>query len=173
MGGGGGKGKSSAGDNAAMNTLANISKESFDISKPGLEEIISQGLEAWKTGGTGASLPMVQRAVESSKVAGSQALKGAEANLASSGLAGTPYAAATEASLGQQNEFNTNAAANAIGQQIMNALIQGVTGAQSNAFQGLGTAANVTGSQMNTSASNATSKGNSWLNFASAGLFGR
>ncbi|MFA5234431.1 MAG: hypothetical protein WC390_08545 [Sulfurimonas sp.] len=172
MGSGGKGSKSSSSDNAAMNTLADISKQSFDISKPGLQEIISQGLEAWKTGGTSASLPMVQRAIESSKVAGSQALKGAEANIASSGLAGTPYAISQEAQMGMQNEFNTNNAANAVGQQIMNALIQGVTGAQSNAFQGLGNASQATASQLNTSATNATSKGNSQLGFLSTALFG-
>lgn len=163
MGGGGGKGGSGSKDTASSKALADISKQVWTLSKPGYQELLNQGMEAWKTGGTSASIPMVQRAVESSKVAGSQALKQAESSLASSGLAGTPYGEAILADTGLKGELAASDAGLSIGKYIMSMLPGLVTGGQSNAFQGLGTSAGVQGSIQNTNTNAATSKGNAWL----------
>lgn len=54
-------------------------------------EFMRQLSEALRTGGIGAQIPIIQQAVSGANQATSQALRGTEASLASSGLAGTPY----------------------------------------------------------------------------------
>jgi hypothetical protein len=172
MGGGGSKGGSSSSDTAATKALADISKQVWNESKPGFQELMSQGMEAWKTGGTSASIPMVQRAVESSKVAGSEAMKQAESGLASSGLSGTPYGESILAQTGLSSELAANNAGMDIGKYIMSMLPGLVTGGQSNAFSGLSNTANAQAAIKNANTAAATSKGNSMMSFLSAGLFG-
>lgn len=161
--GGGGKGGSSSSETSATRALADISEQIWTEAKPGFTELVNQGLEAWKTGGTGASLPMVQRAVESSKVAGSQAMKQAESSLAGSGLAGTPYGESILAQTGLDSELAASNAGMDIGKYIMSMLPGLVTGGQSNAFSGLGNTAAAQASMKNANTAAATSKGSSWL----------
>lgn len=66
-------------------------------AKPLGTEWVAQLLEALKTGGVNAQIPIVSKAVESSRQASSQALAGIDKYLAQMGLAGTPFGANTRA----------------------------------------------------------------------------
>lgn len=59
--------------------------------QPVESELMSQILEALKTGGVGAQLPIVQQAVEGSRQATSRALQQSQESLFRSGLQGSPF----------------------------------------------------------------------------------
>lgn len=105
-GGGGGRG------DQASATQARLSEEYFELLRPLLELFTSQGVEALQTGGVGARIPIVQRAVEGTRVAASQAERQTTESLAQAGLAGTPFGEnilatqRTQAGLGEQSQLN-------------------------------------------------------------------
>lgn len=84
---GGGKGEQPTGSAA----LENFLNEYATQTRPGREELFSQITEALKTGGVGARLPIVGKAVEASRSAASETMKGTEESLARVGLSGTPW----------------------------------------------------------------------------------
>jgi hypothetical protein len=92
--------------------------------QPVRKELGAQTLEALTTGGVGARIPMIQRAVESANLAGSNAMRGLEQGLAQRGLAGTPFGQAQLAQLGQQQQF----AASQIPTQYAQSLISAAGG---------------------------------------------
>ena len=107
FGGGGGGG----GDQASA-TQARLSEEYFEMLRPLLELLSSQGVEALQTGGVGARIPIIQRAVEGTRVAASQAETRTTESLAQAGLMGTPFGEnilagqRTQAGLGEQSQLN-------------------------------------------------------------------
>jgi hypothetical protein len=65
----------------------------FQESNPARRQMFQQLNEALKTGGVGARIPIIQRAVENVNAATSLATRGASADFARAGLAGSPFAA--------------------------------------------------------------------------------
>ena|SRR5690242_16523417 len=101
------------------------SKFLFQSAKPLVAESNAQQLEALKTGGVGARIPMIQRAVEASKSATANALSGTSAELATSGVAGTPFAANILAGARMSGEQATSQIPTNIAQNILSS---GTTG---------------------------------------------
>lgn len=147
---GSGKGDSSTPSSNAESALA---RELFYETKPGRKELEAQGLEALQTGGVGSSIPMIQRVVESSKSSMSNALKSISDSLATSGLAGSPFAEGIKANSKIAGELQTNKDANAVGQWFMQMLPNFLTANQSTGAQLLGNAAGVEGSLTGTNTS--------------------
>lgn len=77
----------------AANLLASLSEQMFAESNPARRLMFKQLTEALKTGGVGARIPIIQRAVENVNTATAAATKGASADFARSGLAGSSFAA--------------------------------------------------------------------------------
>jgi hypothetical protein len=77
----------------AANLLASLSEQMFQESNPARRLMFKQLTEALKTGGVGARIPIIQRAVENVNTATAAATKGASADFARSGLAGSSFAA--------------------------------------------------------------------------------
>lgn len=78
-----------------------------ETREPVLDTLIAQIGEALRTGGVEAQAPIISRAVESSKVATSNALRDLDERLGSTGLAGTPYGERTRAGTLQAGELAT------------------------------------------------------------------
>jgi len=55
------------------------------------DDLVAQMSEALRTGGIGAALPIVQQSISGASQAQSDAMRGTEAGLSSSGLSRTPY----------------------------------------------------------------------------------
>lgn len=88
------------GGGSASKDAIKMNKEMFRESTPVRQELLGQTLEALTTGGVGAQIPIIQRAVESSKAALGQGLRSTTENIAQMpGLGGTPFA---ESMLAQQ-----------------------------------------------------------------------
>lgn len=81
----------------------------FKTQQPIRRELSAQILEALKTGGVGAQIPIVQRAVEGTKQATSGALRGTEEALAGGNLMNTPFG---QQILAQQRQAGAQAASN-------------------------------------------------------------
>jgi len=134
---GGGKGTTSV-ESPAATTLANLA-ESFAGETTGIRTgLIDAMQEVLQTGGS--SIPIISRAVESTRQAGSDALKGINEQLALSGLAGTPEGESIRSKTMQQGEIaagqTEQSLANAIFQMIPNLVLgqaqaatQGLAGA--------------------------------------------
>lgn len=86
MGGGGKKESSSETD-----YLGQYARALFNETSPLRKEFTDQSLEALKTGGIGAQIPLIARAIEASKAQTSQNLFTTFENLSKSRLAGTPF----------------------------------------------------------------------------------
>lgn len=95
---GGGKGGSSGAGSTSISAQPDpetsaFTKELREGTKPIRDEVFGQVLEALKTGGIGARLPIVQRAVEGSRAATSQALNATTAAASGTGLEKSPFLA--------------------------------------------------------------------------------
>lgn len=77
---------------AAAKQLATLSELTFNQSKASRKELYGQLTEALKTGGVGARIPIIQRAVEDVKAGTAQALAGQQKQYARAGLSGSPVA---------------------------------------------------------------------------------
>lgn len=73
-------------------SLDDIVKALLSETEPGRKTLFDQINEALKTGGVGAQIPIVSRAIEGSKRATSDALRGIDARASQAGIAGTPFA---------------------------------------------------------------------------------
>jgi hypothetical protein len=91
---------------------------------PLFKELTGQQLEALRTGGVGAQIPVIQRAVEQTRLATARGLTDVEQGLAAQGLAGTPFAARMQAQLAQQGRL----AASQIPTNIAQQFIAGIPG---------------------------------------------
>lgn len=66
-------------------------RQLFRTARPIQKEFGAQTLEALRTGGVGAQIPIIQRAVEQTRQAGAQGLRATEESLAQRNLGGTPF----------------------------------------------------------------------------------
>lgn len=136
--GGGGK-KESSGE---TDQLGQYSRALFNETSPLRQQIENQGLEALKTGGIGAQIPMIARAVESSKSQLATDLQSARDDQAKYRLNGTPFGQSIiqQARIaGNQgiSQIPTNYAQNFI--SMLPSFVSGITGM---GLQGQGQAAN-------------------------------
>lgn len=83
----------------AANLLASLSEQMFKESSPARRMMFQQLTEALKTGGVGARIPIIQRAVADVNTATAQSSRSAGAMMSRAGLGGTPYAASTLAGI--------------------------------------------------------------------------
>lgn len=163
MGGGGGKspgGSSGGGSTAETRQLAQQSGQLFNEANPDIMALLNYGRRALRKGGVGQNIPMVQQSVAQSKSALSDTLKALNANLASSGLGGTPFGVSTIA----DTTLKGNEAANQAGfnmanwfQQMLPGFVSGIMGTAMGGQTGASNAA----TQSQATASQAeTAKGN-------------
>lgn len=145
-GSGGGKG----GGNANNDTLANLSKSLFDETDPIRKDLLSQGEQGLSTGGVGALLPVISRAVESSKDALSNTLQDTQARLGTTGLAKSPYGQAILANTEREGNARTADIGPNMTMSFLSMLPSFITGASGQALQGQAAAAQNTQSGINT-----------------------
>lgn len=117
-----------------------FAKELQEQSRPLRQELFTQLLEGLQTGGVGAQIPIIQRSVEQSRVAGSNSLRQLDEQLALSGLAGTPFGERSRAETVRLNEQNTASIPTNIVQQFIGQAPSLVTGTGQTATQGFAAA---------------------------------
>ena len=122
-----------------VDKLLRAAESILQQSAPARKELLGQTLEALKTGGVGARIPIIQRAVEASKQATGNALRQTSGDLASRGITG-PYAssilaATREGGAQATSQIPTNIAGEMIGRAP--GIVGGFTG---QALGGLSTA---------------------------------
>lgn len=103
MGMTGGKGGKSSGESLLEGTVRDLSSE----TKPIREVLSSQYLEALNTGGIGARIPIITAMQDQSRMGTANALRGTSDQLATAGLARTPYAASILANTRLQGDTAT------------------------------------------------------------------
>lgn len=106
-----------------MNDLSNLSNQLAGGSLQFLNTLLGQGLEAAKTGGVGAQIPIVQKSVEASRRAGSQAQTQARGDLARSGAGRTTQGQDILARLGLESSLATERIPTDFTQNFINALL--------------------------------------------------
>jgi hypothetical protein len=134
--GGGGKG-----DNESGKDLGRIANAFFDETRPLRRNLTDQLLEALKTGGAGAQLPIVNKAVESSNRATSNTLRNLDEQLAQFGLTGTPFGVEARTQAEQQGRYQTSQIEPNFVMQMLSQIPGFVTGANQTVVSGLGQAA--------------------------------
>jgi hypothetical protein len=80
-----------------MNKLSTMASQLFSETDPTRKLLGEQFAEALSTGGVGAHIPIINRAVENSRVATSNTLRQLDDSLGKFNLAGTPYGQAIRA----------------------------------------------------------------------------
>lgn len=103
----------------AMREQLRQNRAIFRTQQPIRRVLSQQTLEALRTGGVGARLPIAQRAVENTRIATGQSLRSAEGGLSRAGLAGTPFAQRMLAQLSQQGRFAQSQIPTAFAQQLI------------------------------------------------------
>lgn len=110
-----------------IRTAVRVGQQTERQSLPSRALGFSQGAELLSTGGIGARLPLISKALESVRTGNATARTSLEGNLAANGLAGTPYgiAALNQADIAAgmaESQTQQQAASNAIAQiaQILN-----------------------------------------------------
>jgi len=146
---GGGKG----GGNSGSKKLEKIAKNFYDETTPLRQEMQDQFLEALTTGGVEARIPMVNKAVESSRQATSNTLRQLDTQLAQSGLAGTPFGQQIQTQALQSGNQQTAGVPFNIIAQLLQQIPGYVTGANQTVVTGLGQAAGAQAQQTGADAS--------------------
>ena len=103
MGGGGGKQTSATVRSKEADSML---KEFRTATTPLLKEQAAQFMEALTTGGIGARLPIISKAVESSRQAASTANRTTSESVGRAGLNNTPFGEMVEGGVRQQGEQN-------------------------------------------------------------------
>lgn len=137
---GGGKG---GGGSGTSQVLEDISKQLFEETTPLRGEYIGQLLEGLTTGGIGARVPLVQQAVERSKLASARTMREQGESLAQSGLAGTPFGALIQETTRQQSAQQQAALPSQMTQQFLTSIPSFLLGQGQTVVTGLGTAGQV------------------------------
>lgn len=138
MSGGGGKGSGSSTvvqDSAAAKTLADIAERFSTETKDIRSGLIGTMEDVLKTGG--AKVPIISRAVEATRSAGSKALTALDERLAQMGLAGTPEGETMRTEQVQAGEVQSAQAGEALSQAIFNMISNFVLGQSQTALSGL------------------------------------
>jgi hypothetical protein len=134
--GGGGKGKTDTSDD-----LAKIAKAFFKETTSTRQELTNQMEEALTTGGVGARMPIIRKAEEASRLATSNTLRALDAELAQTGLAGTPFGENIRAGTTQRGALATAGVGPGIVQQFLQMIPGYITGSNQVTVSGLGQAA--------------------------------
>lgn len=103
--------------------------EYTEQTRSGRSELFSQITEALKTGGVGARLPIVGKAVEASKAATATAMRGTEETLARTGLTRTPWGQNVLASQRLEGELATSRIPTDMTQAFLAGTLPTLTGA--------------------------------------------
>lgn len=130
--------------NSQQGGLDNMVKELFGQTRPVRNDLFTQLSEALRTGGVGARIPIISRAVEDTKAAGSKALTQTDESLARLGLSGTPFGENIRAQTRLSSENAVNRVPTDYAQHFIDmapALVSGQTG---QAMSGAGTSAYLT-----------------------------
>jgi hypothetical protein len=84
------------GGGSGYGSMAGIMQALAGAAVPGQKLLAKQTLEALQTGGVGARIPIIQRAVEAASAAGGQVSERARQLTARAGLAGSPFDVASQ-----------------------------------------------------------------------------
>ena len=104
-------------------------------------DVIGMFEEIMRTGGAQTISPIVGRAVESSRRAGSQAMAGTEANLLRQGMgADSPFFQQILANVGRESELATSQIPTNFAQQFLSQIFPFLQGQSGMAMQGMGAA---------------------------------
>jgi hypothetical protein len=134
--GGGGKGGNKSGGK-----LEDIAEAFFAETTPLRQTMQDQFLEALTTGGSQARIPIIGKAEEQSRQATSRSMNALDADLARTGLAGTPFGARTRAETIQRGDQATSMIPTNIVMQMLQQIPGYVTGANQTVVTGMGQAA--------------------------------
>jgi hypothetical protein len=139
---GGGKGGSAGSGSTAITAnpdpeTSAFTKELREGSKPIRDEVFGQVLEALKTGGIGARLPIIQKSVEASRAATSQALTDTKAAASGTGLEKSPFLARILAETRLGGEQQTNAIPQAVAKEFIDIAPALATGSSAQILTGL------------------------------------
>ena len=135
-------GKSGGGGQISQD-LADISKEIWATIQPAMTEAAGQTVEGLKTGGIGAAIPLITRALEQSKMASSRSMGATESRLAQTGLSGTPFGENILAGTRMQGDLATSQVAPGINMQLLQALLPAIVGQTQQVTTGMTGAGNV------------------------------
>lgn len=128
--------------------LGNIMRAILRQAAPSRKLMLSQLTEALATGGVGARIPIIQRAIEAQYQAAGRENQTLKENIARSGQSGTVFANQAQA---QQNVAASSRLAD-VGPSIARAMVEGapqtIASQQNPAIEGLGQASNIR-SQLN------------------------
>jgi hypothetical protein len=138
MGGAPTKTQSPQGLDQLLNAAQTILRQTGPVRK----ELLGQTLEALKTGGVGARIPIIQRAVEQSKQATGQALKGTSDSAAAGGVTG-PYLQSILAATRMSGEQQTSQIPTQIASDLIGRAPGLVSGMQGQGLQALGQGASI------------------------------
>lgn len=141
-------------DTSSSRALANYIAELQGQSRPARRLGFQQGAEALRTGGVGARIPIIQRAVEASKLATSNALQGTESGAAAAGVSG-PYLQSILAATREQGGLATSRIPTDDAQRLIGMVFPASVQSGSTAIAGLGNAA---ASAANVNAANNTAQ---------------
>lgn len=117
--------------------LQAFTREVREESGPLREEVFRQAFEALRTGGISARLPIIQRAVETSRGATARALTETETSLRGAGLAGTPFAETELSRIRQAGELATETIPTQIAQEFISVTPQLALGSAGQIFGAL------------------------------------
>ena len=136
---------------AAASQLAHLSTKTFFESDRARVNFFKQLNEAMTTGGVGARIPIIQRAVEAQSAAEGQSQTLGREKTARAGLSGSPFDVASQ--LGQQTEASSRIAA--VGPTMAANMFQGAGGEVTSAtgIPGLAEAAGIKQGAANQAAS--------------------
>ena len=142
MGKGGGGGETSL-----TRELAGASREQRTAFAPLQGMLLKQGGTGLRTGGIGARIPDIQRAVEAARMSQAQGLRTLDTQLAQGGLAGTPFGAAARGEAGRQAEFVTSQVGPQLIQERINQALSLIGAQGGQGLAGLGQAASLSSQQ--------------------------
>jgi acyl CoA:acetate/3-ketoacid CoA transferase beta subunit len=121
--------------------LADIARSFANETKGLRTELIDQFMDILKTGGSQAITPTISRAVEASKQATSQSMLQTQGEMARTGLAGTPFAAAVLGQTSQQGNQATARIGPEISMELLKMIPNFLMGQASTSVSGMGTSA--------------------------------
>jgi len=103
--------------------------------------LVDQMTEALQTGGIGAQIPLINRAVDASARATGGALQNIESDLSQSGLAGTPFCEAILAQTSSQGKFDQSQIPLGFMTEMFKSIPQYLTALTQSGIAGFGAAA--------------------------------
>lgn len=136
-----GKGGGASAETSATRQLARFGRSFQRTSRGARKSYFDQLEEALNTGGVGARIPIIQRAIEASNASSSKTLGSTQDSLARSGLVGTPEGQRILAQVRQQGAYQSEQTPTNIINQLLAQAPNAVLGSASNITSGLQSAA--------------------------------